>query len=147
MSSPPPPSHSDRCRQDSYVPDDLMSLLDAGIHADHPSVIIDADTMFSEDMFGSYSTSVRRSGSSRAAPRGDRDERDTVFPYRDRRAGGAVPPNPSRRWMIENALRDTLLEKDTDGEGRLGLGSASFLNRRPSFFTFICKSSFDINNL
>ena len=62
-----------RRRQDSYVPDDLMSLLDAGIHADHPSVIIDADTMFSEDMFGSYSTSVRRSAGSRSARGGDRD--------------------------------------------------------------------------
>lgn len=46
--------------QDSYVPEDLISLLDpgAGLHADHaggPSVIIDADAMFSEDMFG-YST-------------------------------------------------------------------------------------------
>lgn len=45
---------------DSYVPEDLISLLDAGISvaADHPSVIIDADAMFSDDMFG-YS-SVRR---------------------------------------------------------------------------------------
>lgn len=32
-----------------------MSLLDAGIHSDHPSVIIDSEAMFSEDMFG-YST-------------------------------------------------------------------------------------------
>lgn len=31
--------------------DDLISLLDAGMHPDHPSVIIDADAMFSEDMF------------------------------------------------------------------------------------------------
>lgn len=37
---------------DSYVPEDLISLLDGGIHADHSSVIIDADAMFSEDMFG-----------------------------------------------------------------------------------------------
>lgn len=36
---------------DSYVPEDLISLLDGGFHADH-SVIIDADAMFSEDMFG-----------------------------------------------------------------------------------------------
>lgn len=40
--------------------DDLMSLLDAGIHADHPSVIIDSEAMFSEDMFG-YSTLRGRS--------------------------------------------------------------------------------------
>lgn len=36
---------------DSYVPEDLISLLDGGFHPDH-SVIIDADAMFSEDMFG-----------------------------------------------------------------------------------------------
>jgi len=29
-----------------------MSLLDAGMHADHPGVIIDSDAMFSENMFG-----------------------------------------------------------------------------------------------
>jgi len=34
------------------VVDDLMSLLDAGMHADHPGVIIDSDTMFAENMFG-----------------------------------------------------------------------------------------------
>ena len=47
--------------QDNYVPEDLISLLDAGINAEHPSVIIDADAMFSEDMFG---YSQRRSSSS-----------------------------------------------------------------------------------
>lgn len=33
------------------MPEDLISLLDGGFHSDH-SVIIDADAMFSEDMFG-----------------------------------------------------------------------------------------------
>lgn len=41
---------------DNYVPEDLISLLDGGFHDN--SVIIDADAMFSEDMFG-YS-SMRR---------------------------------------------------------------------------------------
>lgn len=55
--------------QDSYVPEDLISLLDpgAGLHADHPSgpsVIIDADAMFSEDMFGYSTIRSRPSGSS-----------------------------------------------------------------------------------
>lgn len=39
---------------DGYVPEDLISLLDGGFHAaqqDH-SVIIDADAMFSEEIFG-----------------------------------------------------------------------------------------------
>ena len=48
--------------QENYGPEDLISLLDAGINAEHPSVIIDADAMFSEDMFG---YSQRRSSSSR----------------------------------------------------------------------------------
>lgn len=42
---------------DNYVPEDLISLLDGGFHSDN-SVIIDADTMFSEDIFG-YS-SIRK---------------------------------------------------------------------------------------
>lgn len=36
---------------DNYVPEDLISLLDGGFHSDN-SVIIDADAMFPEDMFG-----------------------------------------------------------------------------------------------
>lgn len=42
---------------DNYVPEDLISLLDNGFHADN-SVIIDAESMFSEEMFG-YS-SIRK---------------------------------------------------------------------------------------
>lgn len=49
----------DEDSQDYSMPDDLISLLDSGMH-DHPSVIIDAD-MFNEDMFG-YS-SLRNRGS------------------------------------------------------------------------------------
>lgn len=36
---------------DSYVPEDLISLLDGGFSNEH-SVIIDADSMFPEDVFG-----------------------------------------------------------------------------------------------
>lgn len=39
---------------DNYVPEDLISLLDGGFHSDS-SVIIDADAMFSEDIFSGYS--------------------------------------------------------------------------------------------
>lgn len=42
---------------DNYAPEDLISLLDNSFQADN-SVIIDADTMFSEEMFG-YS-SIRK---------------------------------------------------------------------------------------
>ncbi|XP_066269411.1 E3 ubiquitin-protein ligase UBR5-like [Branchiostoma lanceolatum] len=93
---------------DSYMPgDDLMSLLDAGLHSDHPSVIIDAD-MFSEDMFGYASLRSRVRGASRSNP-GDRDrdsdrerDRDPVFRLRER-----------PRWL-DSALRDAA-----------GLGTAS----------------------
>ena len=47
--------------QDSNVPDDLISLLDSGVH-EHPSVIIDADAMFNEDVFGYSSLRNRGSG-------------------------------------------------------------------------------------
>ncbi|XP_035208848.1 E3 ubiquitin-protein ligase UBR5-like isoform X3 [Stegodyphus dumicola] len=91
--------------QDSYMPgDDLISLLDAGIHSDHPSVIIDADAMFSEDMFG-YSTLRSRSGSRGRSGERDRDrdsdrDRDAMFRLRERQYSG------SRRWL-ETALRDS----------------------------------------
>ncbi|XP_026278748.1 E3 ubiquitin-protein ligase UBR5 [Frankliniella occidentalis] len=101
--------------QDSYVPEDLISLLDGNFHTDH-SVIIDADTMFSEDMFG-YSairnsrpgTAARRltsnvSSSERDRDRereGDRDrDRDSFSRWRDRQYFGP------RRWL-ESALRDS----------------------------------------
>ncbi|XP_060590431.1 E3 ubiquitin-protein ligase UBR5-like [Ruditapes philippinarum] len=77
--------------QDSYVPDDLISLLDSGMHPDHPSVIIDGDAMFSEDMFGYSSIRSRGSGArSRLGERTDRDadrdrERESIFRIRDRR--------------------------------------------------------------
>ena len=51
--------------QGDYVPEDLISLLDAGISADHPSVIIDADAMFNEDMFGYSQTRGRSSSTAR----------------------------------------------------------------------------------
>ncbi|XP_054724980.1 E3 ubiquitin-protein ligase UBR5-like isoform X2 [Uloborus diversus] len=91
--------------QDSYMPgDDLISLLDANIHGDHPSVIIDADAMFSEDMFG-YSTLRNRSGSRGRSGDRERDsdrerDRDTMFRLRERQYSG------SRRWL-ETALRDS----------------------------------------
>ena len=55
---------------ENYVPEDLISLLDAGINSDHPSVIIDADAMFSEEMFsysgaGQQRATLARSSSSR----------------------------------------------------------------------------------
>lgn len=103
--------------QESYVPEDLMSLLDAGIHGEHPSVIIDTDAMFGEDMF-SYNN-LRRSGS-RVAGRGsaapaansEREDGDLSFSY-ERRSSLAGPPNPCRRW-IESALRDSWIEKEAE---------------------------------
>lgn len=48
-----------------FYAEDLMSLLDADIHSAHPSVIIDADAMFSEDISYFGYPSFRRSSLSR----------------------------------------------------------------------------------
>ncbi|KAL4629964.1 E3 ubiquitin-protein ligase UBR5 isoform X5 [Arapaima gigas] len=87
----------DDTASESYLPgEDLMSLLDADIHSAHPSVIIDADAMFSEDIsyFGYPSfrrSSLSRLGSSRVLllPL-ERDsellrERESVLRLRERR--------------------------------------------------------------
>ncbi|KAK6633415.1 hypothetical protein RUM44_004018 [Polyplax serrata] len=103
--------------QDSYVPEDLISLLDGGFHDQH-SVIIDADAMFSEDTFG-YS-SIRRGGPSsrRQNSASDRDPEDTSrrhsnrdnFPsWRERQYLGP------RRWL-ESALRDSSWDKDPESK-------------------------------
>uniref|UniRef100_A0A8C2LDK8 E3 ubiquitin-protein ligase UBR5 n=1 Tax=Cricetulus griseus TaxID=10029 RepID=A0A8C2LDK8_CRIGR len=56
----------DDTASESYLPgEDLMSLLDADIHSAHPSVIIDADAMFSEDISYFGYPSFRRSSLSR----------------------------------------------------------------------------------
>ncbi|KAK4302521.1 hypothetical protein Pmani_025398 [Petrolisthes manimaculis] len=94
---------------DSYVPEDLISLLDAGISvaADHPSVIIDADAMFSDDMFG-YSSVRSRSGGSRGragereregsgCSTGSEHRADRELRWRDRHYSGP------RKWL-SNAL-------------------------------------------
>ncbi|XP_068992895.1 E3 ubiquitin-protein ligase UBR5 isoform X2 [Neodiprion pinetum] len=99
---------------DSYVPEDLISLLDGGFSNEH-SVIIDADSMFSEDMFGytgirSRGSSSRRLGSDRDGERSaDRDrDRDSFSRWRDRQYYGP------RRWL-ETALKDSW-EKDPDNK-------------------------------
>ena len=48
-----------------------MSLLDADIHSAHPSVIIDADAMFSDDISYFGYPSFRRSSLSRLGSRGE----------------------------------------------------------------------------
>ena len=80
---------------DSYVPEDLISLLDAGISVDHPSVIIDADAMFSDDMFG-YSS--RRASRGRAGAEGREGAGEgRELRWRDRHYSGP------RKWL-SNAL-------------------------------------------
>lgn len=105
--------------QDSYMPgaaDDLISLLDAGMHPDHPSVIIDADAMFSEDMFSF--AGLRSRASSRGRTVGERDreqdrdrERESVFRFRERQYNCG-----SRRWL-ETALRDSAVGLASDKDG------------------------------
>uniref|UniRef100_UPI00358EC21B E3 ubiquitin-protein ligase UBR5-like n=1 Tax=Myxine glutinosa TaxID=7769 RepID=UPI00358EC21B len=75
---------------ESFLPgEDPMSLLDANIHSAHPSVIIDADAMFSDDISYFGYPSFRRSSLSRLGSR-ERDpellrEREPVLRLRERR--------------------------------------------------------------
>ncbi|XP_069676360.1 E3 ubiquitin-protein ligase UBR5 isoform X2 [Periplaneta americana] len=102
---------------DSYVPEDLISLLDGGFHTADHSVIIDADAMFSEDMFG-YSAMRSRGSSSSRRLTADRDresdrdrdrDRDSFSRWRDRQYFGP------RRWL-ESALRDSTWDKDPESK-------------------------------
>lgn len=114
--------------QGDYVPEDLISLLDAGISADHPSVIIDADAMFNEDMFGYSQARGRSSSSSRRSSErttdrdrssgGEPGDRDNIFRWRDRQYFGP------KRWL-ETALRDPAWqdgEKDGSKKDPMGPG-------------------------
>jgi E3 ubiquitin-protein ligase EDD1 len=102
--------------QDSYLPsDDLMSLLDAGIHNDHASVIIDADAVFPDDVFSYSSIRVRSSSNnrlSRTASATAERERDSSAVERDmlrfanERQYPSSSASSSRRWL-EYALRDS----------------------------------------
>ncbi|CAK9828628.1 E3 ubiquitin-protein ligase hyd [Anthophora retusa] len=99
---------------DSYVPEDLISLLDGGFSNEH-SVIIDADSMFPEDMFGytgmrNRGSSSRRIGNDREGERiSERDrDRDSFSRWRDRQYCGP------RRWL-ETALKDSW-DKDSDNK-------------------------------
>ncbi|XP_076167114.1 E3 ubiquitin-protein ligase hyd isoform X4 [Ptiloglossa arizonensis] len=97
---------------DTYVPEELISLLDGGSFNEH-SVIIDADSMFSEDMFGytgmrNRGSSSRRIGNDRESERASERDRDSFSRWRDRQYCGP------RRWL-ETALKDSW-EKDTDNK-------------------------------
>ncbi|XP_043261279.1 E3 ubiquitin-protein ligase UBR5 isoform X2 [Colletes gigas] len=99
---------------DTYVPEELISLLDGGSFNEH-SVIIDADSMFSEDMFGytgmrNRGNSSRRIGNDRESERtSERDrDRDSFSRWRDRQYCGP------RRWL-ETALKDSW-EKESDNK-------------------------------
>ncbi|XP_076670433.1 E3 ubiquitin-protein ligase hyd isoform X1 [Andrena cerasifolii] len=98
---------------DTYVPEDLISLLDGGFSNEH-SVIIDADSMFSEDMFGytagmrNRGSSSRRIGNDREGERASDRERDSFSRWRERQYCGP------RRWL-ETALKDSW-EKDSDNK-------------------------------
>ncbi|CAH2068813.1 unnamed protein product, partial [Iphiclides podalirius] len=102
---------------DGYVPEDLISLLDGGFHAtqqDH-SVIIDADAMFSEDIFGYAAIRSRnggggggsggRAGASRESSSSTQERPSEFSRWRERQYFGP------RRWL-ESALRDTSWDKD-----------------------------------
>ncbi|PSN30861.1 hypothetical protein C0J52_20667 [Blattella germanica] len=88
---------------DSYVPEDLISLLDGGFHSEH-SVIIDADAIR-----GSSSSRRLTADRDRESDR-DRDrDRDSFSRWRDRQYFGP------RRWL-ESALRDSTWDKDPESK-------------------------------
>ncbi|XP_045489439.1 E3 ubiquitin-protein ligase hyd isoform X4 [Pieris rapae] len=102
---------------DGYVPEDLISLLDGGFHASQQdqSVIIDADAMFSEDIFGyaairsyinsrSGGGSAGRAGASREGSSAQ-DRTSEFSRWRERQYFGP------RRWL-ETALRDNSWDKE-----------------------------------
>ncbi|VVC87967.1 unnamed protein product [Leptidea sinapis] len=102
---------------DGYVPEDLISLLDGGFHATQQdqSVIIDADAMFSEDIFGYAAIRSRsgggsgsggaRAGASREGTSTSQDRPSEFSRWRERQYFGP------RRWL-ESALRDTSWDKE-----------------------------------
>ncbi|XP_036356729.1 E3 ubiquitin-protein ligase UBR5 isoform X2 [Octopus sinensis] len=115
--------------QDSYMPDDLISLLDAG--ADHPSVVIDADVMFNEDMFGYSSLRSRGSGArSRLAGERERDidrdrDRESIFRIRD------------RRRLMESSLREESMKAlDSKNDSVIGENKKAVTSPPPSPLIF-----------
>ncbi|XP_069354271.1 E3 ubiquitin-protein ligase UBR5 isoform X7 [Maniola hyperantus] len=98
---------------DGYVPEDLISLLDGGFHATQQdqSVIIDADAMFSEDIFGRSggggggSGGGGRAGASRESSSSTQERPSEFSRWRERQYFGP------RRWL-ESALRDTSWDKE-----------------------------------
>lgn len=93
-----------------YLPnEDLMSLLDSSVSlpTGPTSVLIDAETVFPEDVFNSYSasrirpTSIRHAGSGRS----NSDREGSLASELEIRRMTNRDPSQSRRWL-EHALRD-----------------------------------------
>ncbi|GAB1606363.1 E3 ubiquitin-protein ligase UBR5-like [Argonauta hians] len=122
--------------QDSYMPvrssvsDDLISLLDAG--ADHPSVVIDADVMFNEDMFGYSSLRSRGSGARSRLAAGERErdidrdrDRESIFRIRD------------RRRLMESSLREESMKAlDNKNDSVIGENKKTAASPPPSPLVF-----------
>nr|XP_023417489.1 LOW QUALITY PROTEIN: E3 ubiquitin-protein ligase UBR5 [Cavia porcellus] len=117
----------DDTASESYLPgEDLMSLLDADIHSAHPSVIIDADAMFSEDISYFGYPSFRRSSLSRLGSSRERDsellrERESVLRLRERRwLDGASFDN--ERGSTSKEGEPSLDKKNTPVQSPVSLG-------------------------
>ncbi|XP_009570535.1 PREDICTED: E3 ubiquitin-protein ligase UBR5-like, partial [Fulmarus glacialis] len=117
----------DDTASESYLPgEDLMSLLDADIHSAHPSVIIDADAMFSEDISYFGYPSFRRSSLSRLGSSRERDsellrERESVLRLRERRwLDGASFDN--ERGSTSKEGEPNLDKKNTPVQSPVSLG-------------------------
>lgn len=94
-----------------YLPnEDLMSLLDSSVSLSSgpASVLIDAETVFPEDVFNSYSASRIRPTSIRhsvGSGRGNSDRESSLASELEIRRMANRDPSQSRRWL-EHALRD-----------------------------------------
>lgn len=104
-----------------YLPnEDLMSLLDSSLPSGPSSVLIDAETVFPEDVFNAYSSARLRSGVSARLNRSNTSDRDPSVSAdrellrlnsQDNYVRPGVSSSSSRRWL-EYALRETQSASD-----------------------------------
>lgn len=108
-----------------YLPnEDLMSLLDSSVSlpSGPTSVLIDAETVFPEDVFNSYSASRIRPTSIRhsvGSGRSNSDRESSLASELEIRRMANRDPSQSRRWL-EHALRDP---PGSDNTSRMSLAT------------------------
>lgn len=97
---------------EGFMSEDLMSLLDGPMQPDshnHPSVIIDPDAMFSEDMFGpgNPSSFSRRSGRGNSKSTTGENNPFLRMGRDSRQLAGNAGSSSSRKGWLESTLKDS----------------------------------------